>query len=212
MAITVTGQIDQASRCNCVGFYRHTIRLRQLTFLIYRNGGSLSEGQAIAILTCMYATGSQSYKALSKLAGENNYNADNVFMTHLRKRYGEESEIHNDLWDLLADLQFKKSRGPRLKGRTLLLFLDALLLFLTPHAYLHLLRDDLTLRLEEHDKKEQTERKQDRWSIFWKARTAAETSSKRIWIAIHGKTPESPPEEWWLKIAHQQGLTADDLR
>ena len=210
MGIRVSGQIDQASRCNCVSFYRHTIRLRQLIFRAYRNGDSLSEGQAIALLICMDASGGQAHKALAKLVGENKNNASDVFRAHLRNMgYAAESEIHKYFWELLADLQFKGLRGPRLKGRTLLLFLDALLLFLAPHGYLHLLRDDLTLRLEEYAKKEQTERKRDRWTSFWKAMKAAEMSSRRIWIATHDKPPERPPADWWLKVACQKGFTAE---
>jgi hypothetical protein len=74
----------------------------------------------------------------------------------------------------------------------------------------HLLRDDLTLRLEENPVSQQPGRKRDRWKSFYKAAKAAEVSSKRIWMATHDKPPGSPPEGWCQKVARQKGLTDEE--
>jgi len=210
VAIRIQQQSEPECQCNCVGIYRNTIRLRKRIFEVYLKENSFSEAEAMAVLVCMQAAGSRADEALARLAGLGDNNVSSAFRARLRQiEHKAESESDHYLWKILADLQFKSGRGRRLKGRTLVLFLDTILLFWCPQGYLHLLRDDLGLRLEEHARKGRAVRKLDRWEWFWKAVKAAEISSRRIWIALLSKPPERPPADWWLKVACQKGFTAE---
>lgn len=164
----------------------------------------------MAVLVCMQAAGSRADEALARLTGLGGNNVSSAFIARLRQiEHKSESESDHYLWKFLADLQFKGCRGRRLKGRTLVLFLDTILLFWCPQGYLHLLRDDLGLRLEEYVRKGRAVRKLDRWEWFWKAVKAAEISSRRMWIALGSKPPERPPADWWLRVACQKGFTVE---
>jgi len=210
VTIRIQQQSEPEYRCNCVGIYRNAIRLRKRIFEVYLKENSFSEAEVMAVLVCMQAAGSQADEALVRLTGLGGNNVSSAFRACLRQiEHKAESESDNYLWKILAHLQFKGWRGRRLKGKTLVLFLDTILLFWCPQGYLHLLRDDLGLRLEEYARKERAVRKVDRWEWFWKAVKATEISSRRMWIATHDKPPESPPREWWLKVACQKGFTAE---
>lgn len=210
MVVRIQQQSEPECRCNCISNYRNTIRLRKRIFEAYLKENSFSDAEAMAVLVCMQAAGSQADEALARLTGLGVNNVSSIFRAHLREiEHKAEDESDYCLWKILADLQFKGWRGRRLKGRTLVLFLDTILLFWCPQGYLHLLRDDLSLRLEEYARKGQAIRKLDRWKWFWKAVKAAEISSRRVWIGLLSKPPERPPADWWLKVACQKGFTAE---
>jgi len=69
VAIRIQQQSEPECRCNCVGIYRNTIRLRKRIFEIYLKENSFSEAEAMAILVCMQAAGSRADEALARLAG-----------------------------------------------------------------------------------------------------------------------------------------------
>jgi hypothetical protein len=212
VAIRIQQQSEPKYHCNCVGIYRDTIRLRKRIFEVYLKENGFSEAEAMAVLVCMQAAGSRADEALARLAGLRGNNVNGAFRAPPRQReHKAESESDNYLWKILTDLQFKGWRGRRLKGRTLVLFLDAFLLFWCRQGYLHLLRDNLSLRLEEYAQKGRAVRKLDRWEWFWKAVKAAEISSRRIWMALLSEPPERPPADWWLKVACQKGFTAESM-
>jgi hypothetical protein len=212
VAIRIQQQNEPECHCNCVGFYRDTIRLRKRIFEVYLKEKGFSEAEAMAVLVCMQVAGSRADEALARLAGLGDNNISGAFRAPSRQReHKEESESDRYLWKILSDLQFKGCRGRRLKGRTLVLFLDTILLLWCRRGYLHLLRDNLSLRLEEYAQKGRAVRKLDRWEWFWKAVKAAEISSRRIWIALLSEPPEHPPADWWLKVACQKGFTAESM-
>ncbi len=103
-----------------------------------------------ALLIAMYAAGNRANQALAKLVGKQESSLSEAFLAQLRDVSQTKGDnTTRDLWELLAHLQFKGLRGPRFKGRTRALFLDSILLFGCPNGFIHLLRDDLVLRLEE---------------------------------------------------------------
>lgn len=211
MAVRIQQSNEPGCGCNCVRFYRNTIRLRKRIFEVYLKENSFSEAQAMAILLCMQAAGTRADEAVAAMAGltrNSISSAPEARFSQIDHEAGTESDY--GLWKILAHLQFKGWRGRRLKGRTLFLLIDTILLFWYPHGYLHLLRDDLTLRLEEYAAKEPVGRKRERWEWFYKAVKAAEMSTRRIWIALVDRPPERPPADWWLKIARQKGFTVQD--
>lgn len=164
----------------------------------------------MAILVCMQAAGSRADEAIARLAGLTGNSTDSALEAWFPQIEHEvETESAYSLWNILAHLQFKGGRGRRLKGRTRVLLIDTILLFWYPHGYLHLLRDNLTLRLEEYTRKERVDRKRERWECFYKAVKAAEISTRRIWIAHVDRPPERPPADWWLRVARQKGFTAE---
>ena len=212
MAIRIQQQNEPECHCNCVGFYRDTIRLRKRIFEVYLKEKGFSEAEAMAVLVCMQVAGSRADEALARLAGLGDNNVSGAFRAPPRQReHKAENESDHYLWNILADLQFKGCRGRRLKGRTLVLFLDTILLLWCRRGYLHLLRDNLSLRLEEYAQKGRAVRKLDRWEWFWKAVKAAEISSRRIWMALLSEPPKRPPADWWLMVACQKGFTAESI-
>ena len=109
------------------------------------------------------------------------------------------------LWELWGQLRPKLAHRPP-SDSTLVLYADALILFVCPNAYVHLLRDALTLRLGEY--KTRTERLIHlKDCIKW-----AELTSKRVWLNIYNEEPEKPGKDWWRRTACSQGLLASNHR
>jgi len=172
---------------------RH-IRLRRMILETYRRDGRLSEGQALAVLSCiLYVPQNEQNEVVAKLTG-----SEGSLLDKRRLR----------IWKDLGDLGFKSRLGRRLEGRTLVLHLDALLLCGCQNAYLHLLRDDLTLRWQrlcqkERKGKTKQDLRQERSKEFIKACKAAEVDARRIWIRSWGTIPPKPPEDWSLRVRRQ---------
>ncbi len=150
MAIRIEAVDERVSGCNCVAFYRFVVTLRGAILEVYRHGHGLSEAQALALLVSMLS----GPKAVTKLAAKYRNSKVDAFTNRLHKMGLEDTSTPQEcLWEWLAHLQLKKEgRGPRLKPRTLVLCLDAMSLSVCPNGYVHLLRDDLALRLEEDEK------------------------------------------------------------
>ncbi len=201
------GQPEPVPHQNYVGFYRHIVRLRRLISKAYKEGHDFPDGQVLALLVAIYSAGERTNKSLARLLGQQDSSLSEAFLAQLRdvSNTGKE-DTSIDLWNSLSHLQFKGLRGPRYQGRTRALFLDSIVLFGCPNGYLHLLRDDLMLRLDKDYGTKQVGLKRDQWKSFWKMVKASETSSRRLWMATHDRPPESPPEEWWEKVARQKGL------
>jgi hypothetical protein len=96
-------------------------------------------------------------------------------------------------------------RPPKPERFTLLL--DALLLSMYPNGYLCFLEDSLTLRYKEYEVSPTYARAhKDRWEKFRKSAKATEVYCRRIWKNLLGIEPTPVPEDWYLEVAHEQGL------
>ncbi len=120
---------------------------------------------------------------------------------------GKDAPDGDFLWRSLESVQIREQVGRPARTDTLVLFLDTVVLMFCPNRYVHFLRD--ALRLRSHEYKVRTNlssEHQESWRRFWKAKRAIEVSCKRKWRAWWGENPEVPPENWWERVARQQGL------
>lgn len=183
---------DEPVHCNCMGHYRSVVRFRQAVIGLYERRERITLTQAIGIFISCFTDPKE---GILKLSG-----ASKDF-----------------LLDWLASMQIKRGVGRPPRSDRLLLFLDAMMLMFCPNAYGHLLHDALRLRAQEY-KVEGNMTHQKRYHRFSKARRAVEVSCIRIWRELFNKDPDPPSqrwvgegsnrkrEEWWERVARQQGL------
>jgi hypothetical protein len=169
---------------------------------MYDDEGQITSAQAIAMLVAFWAG---SDEGVLKLLGRNSQ-----AMKHFVTEGDSNGEVTPDggfLWRSLESVQIREQVGRPARTDTLVLFLDTVVMMYCPNRYLHFLRD--ALRLRSHEYKIQANRasqRQESWRKFWKAKRAVEVSCKRKWQALWGEYPEAPPENWWERMARQQGL------
>jgi len=188
--------------CNCMEQYRRAIRFRQAIFETYAKQGEINLAQAVAMLVAFYAGLEEGALKLLGRRGE-------VVKSVLRRYSSSDRENFDEgfLWDWLATMQIKGGVGRPARTDTLVLFLDAVVLMFCPNRYVHFLRDALKLRSQEYRvQANRATAHREAWIRFWKAKRAVEVSCKRIWHAWSGENPEPPPQDWWERVARQQGL------
>lgn len=167
---------------SCVKHYRSVVRSRQAIFDLYKKQREVTLLQAIGILISFLIDAEQGILKLPE-------------------------EGRGLLLDWLASMQIKRRAGRLLRSDSLLLFLDAMMLMFCPNAYDHLLRDALRLRAQEYEVKGNYAMAHgERWNRFWKAKRAVEVRCKRIWWESFNQNPEPHSENWWERVARQQGL------
>jgi hypothetical protein len=178
--------------CNCVEHYRRVIRFRQALLTLSDKQGEISEAQAIGMFVSFHVDATE---GVIRLLGED------------AKSMRERVPDSDFMWKWLGHIRLKAERGRPTRSDTYILVLCASALMFCPNAYVHLLRDALTLRKNEYTLEEVYARSHaEKWAKFWKARRAVETSCKRIWKAVYSQAPGKPPERWWKRVARQQGL------
>lgn len=189
--------------CSCVTYYRDAVRFRRAIFHMYDSSdGQITSAQALAVFVAFWAG---SGEGVLKLLGRR----DRAMELSLPKgAYRSEDELHaGSLWDALASVPIKEGVGRPTLTDTLILSMDAVVLNFCQNAYVHFLRDALRLRANEYKMRtNQADEHQQMWNRFWKAKRAVETSCKRKWQALWNEIPEPPPEDWWERVARQQGL------
>jgi len=168
---------------SCVGHYRSVIRFRQAVFGLYKKRDKITLVQAMGILISFFI---DTEEGILKLPGE----------------------TRDLLLDWLASMQIKRGTGRPPRSDSLSLFLDAMMLMFCPNAYDHLLRDALRLRAQEYyeAKGDYAMAHRERWDRFWKAKRAVEVGCKRMWREAFNQNPEPHSENWWGRVARQQGL------
>ena len=198
-------RLEQYSRrgsCTCVTCYRDAARFRRALFHIYDNEGQITYAQALAMLVAFWAG---SGKGVLKLLGRHSQAMKQVLTDG--DSTGKDAPDSGLLWRSLESVQIREQVGRPARTDTLVLFLDTVVLMFCPNRYVHFLRD--ALRLRSHEYKVRANRAsahQESWRKFWKAKRAVEVSCKRKWRAWWGENPETPPENWWERVARQQGL------
>lgn len=178
--------------CNCVEEYRLVIHFRQALFDTLQEPSKISDVQAIAMFITFYIDATE---GVMKLLGKD-------------KKIGKSEQPNADfLWKSLGRLQLKPSRGRPMRSDKSVLVLYAFALSFCPNAYVHLLRDALTLRKQEYSLgTSHASSHLEQWRRFWKAKRAVEVSCERIWKTVNNHAPEQSPEDWWIRVARQQGL------
>lgn len=162
-------------RCNCVGHYRESIAQRRLLFQLYRERGTFSLGQLAGFVTWLWARPS------------------------LTSRDRRTEPIEGWLWDFWGQLRLRMEGRPP-ADKTLVLWVDAMLLCFSPNPYVHLLRDAFGLRLGEY--RTRLERQMALANcVKW-----TEVTCRRVWLDVYGTEPSRPSKDWWLRTAHRQGL------
>jgi DNA-directed RNA polymerase subunit RPC12/RpoP len=170
---------------DCTSYYHAVINFRNSFLSIYNKQGQITLTQAIGLLIAFAVGFDQGVTEL------------------LENEYGQ------NLMDWLATLSVVHQVGRPPRSDKLVLMIDGFLLSLCPNGYLDLLRDALRLRSQEYREESKSPgRRAKRWEQFWKARKRVETNCKQIWKQITGAEPQAP-EDWWLPIAQEQGLTED---
>ena len=191
------------SKCNCVNNYRKAVRFRQAIFDTYEKQGEIGLVQTVGMFVAFYT---DLEEGVLKLLGKHGSSNKQTFWRN--KSYEEKpEEFQVFLWNWLDTMQIKTGVGRPARTDNLILFLDAAVLMFCPNHYLHFLRDALMLR--SHEYKVQANRaaaRREAWDKFWKAKRAVEVKCKRLWRTWFGKNPKPPPENWWERIAHKQGL------
>ncbi len=188
--------------CSCVTYYRDAARFRRAIFHIYDNEGQITNAQALAMLVAFRADYGE---GVLKLLGRHGQAMQQVLTDG--DSTGKDAPDSGFLWRLLESVQIREQVGRPARTDTLVLFLDTIVLMFCPNRYVHFLRD--ALRLRSHEYKVRANRAsahQESWGRFWKAKRAVEVSCKRKWRAWWGENPEAPPENWWERVARQQGL------
>lgn len=153
-------------KCNCIWLYRRCITFRRLLFQLYEERCEFSYGHLVGFMSSLVALGDESPARLKRLCSK--------------------------LWETWGELQPKLAHRPP-SDRTLLLYADAVLLSLCPNSYQHLLRDALSLRLNDYPTK--TEK-----LIHLKdcAKWTNVTCS-RVWWAAFNTRPQKPSNDWWMR-------------
>lgn len=173
-----------AAHSTCWSHYRSVVRFRQTIFDLYEERGKITLAQAIGIFVSFFIDTEEGILTLSR-------------------------ESRDLLLDWLASMQIKRGPGRLPKSDSLLLFLDAMMLLFCPNAYEHLLCDALRLRAQEYKVKgNYAMGHRERWDGFWKAKRAVEVACKRIWWGAFNQSPGPHRENWWERVARQQGLMA----
>jgi hypothetical protein len=152
--------------CNCVDEYRRVIRFRQALFDAFNEQSKISDGQAIAMFITFYIDATE---GVMKLLGKD-------------PKIGKLERPNADfLWKSLGRLQLKPSRGRPGRSDKLVLLLYAYALSFCPNAYVHLLRDALTLRKQQYSLgTSHATSHREQWKRFWKAKRAAEVSPRTM--------------------------------
>ena len=195
-------QYIRRGSCSCVTWYRDAARFRRAIFDTYDSDGQITSMQALAMFVAFWT---DYQEGVPKLLGIHSQamkpgftNGDSI---------GKDAPDGKFLWNLLEGVQIKKQVGRPARTDALVLLLDNIILMYCPNSYLHVLRDALRLRSHEYKvRANQASDRQESWRRFWKAKRAVEVSCKRQWGALWEKNPEAPPENWWERVARQQGL------
>ncbi len=197
-------RLEQYGRhsCNCVTYYRDAARFRRAIFHLYDSDGQITSAQALAIFVAFWT---DYREGVPKLIGGHSQAMNQVLTDGIST--GEDVPDGGFLWRSLESVQIRGQVGRPARTDTLVLFLDAVVLMFCPNRYVHFLRDALRLRSHEYKvRANRASEHQESWRRFWKAKRAVEVSCKRKWRAWWGENPEAPPENWWERVARQQGL------
>ncbi len=198
-------RLEQYSRkrsCSCMTQYREAVRVRRAIFDVYDREGPITNTQALAMFVAFWA---DSEEGVPKLLGTHSQAVKQALTDG--DFTGKDAPDGDFLWRWLESVQIKEQVGRPARTDALVLLLDNFVLMFCPNSYLHFLRDALRLRSHEYKvRANQASAHQESWRRFWKARRAVEVDCKRKWRAWWGKNPETPPENWWEKVARQQRL------
>jgi len=219
-------------KCDCTRYYRAAIRFRRAIFEVYRKQGEITEAQAVGMFISFYAGFEE---GVLRLLGKDRESVkprlqrSGPFYAALEKLEKDDKFGRNDpnkgfLFEWLGNIAIARVPGRPARTDSLVLLLDAIILAFCPNAYLHFLRDALTLRRQEYQVVENhATANRERWDKFRKAQRAVEVGCKRIWRGIFGKNPDPPSqrlvgtgskrrrEEWWERVALKQGLMGNLL-
>jgi len=187
---------------NCVGYYRDVIHFRHAIVENYYKRGKITLPQATAMLAAFCAGTSQGVITL--------LDRNKKLVSDKLRKLGEsdgDSSGASLVWDWLGTMQIQKKVGRPPRTDSLVLLLDAAVLMFCPNNYLHFLRDALRLRIHEYRvESDHPTAHRETWHRFWKATKAVEIECKRSWQAWFKEGPESPPKNWWERVAREQGL------
>jgi hypothetical protein len=225
-------------RFNCVSHYRRAVQFRRAIFRLYDKQGYINWPQAVALIIAAHIDAKNGViKLLEGTTNISFFRPTPKFMntlewleheqtTNFRQDTPTDDQISKEILALLSDMQLKRCRGNQSRSDTLILMLDAIILRFCPNPYVHLLRDALRLRSAEYRKSnfEGKSAKRKAWHQLLKVKRGSEASCKRIWKHLFNENPPSLKEsyypraigkehdtisdEWWIKVARQQGMTS----
>ena len=195
-------QSEMVCPFSCIGHYRDVIHFRHAIVETYEKKGKITLPQATAMLAAFCAGTSHGVITL--------LDRDKKLVSDRLRKLGEsdgDSSGARLLWDWLGTLQIKNKVGRPPRTDSLVLLLDAAVLMFCPNSYMHFLRDALRLRINEYRvEPDHAAAHRETWHKFRKASRAVEVECKRLWQDWFKDGPESPPKNWWERVAREQGL------
>ena len=186
-ALDWIGMAIESSIVNCNDFiyYRGVVRFRHAIFELYEKD-RITPVEAIALFTTFQPCGEKRFARVAKMITKS-----------------------EDFSDFLGIFRREQDGGRSGRPDKFVLLLDAIVLSSCSNGYLHLLRDALMLRAKEYDIEGNSQiANQMRWDQFKSVRSDVEADCAFIWQMVGHKKPEQMPDDWWHRVALQQGLVS----